>query len=80
MDKFDNWDRLMAVVGLLFVASARADAYIDPGTASVIYTVGLAPVLAFLAWIGRRVIRLFLSSKNKQSPEAESDEEAQPKQ
>ena len=76
MLKFEQWDRLIAVGGLLLAVSARAEAYIDPGSASVIYTVGLAPVLAFLAWLGRRVVRA-LARRGKEKTEEGSDEQTE---
>lgn len=75
MHKFHKFDRLVLVACLILAAGTHADAYIDPGTASVIYTVGLAPILAFLAWLGRRVIRLFLRGKGKETAEQAAGEE-----
>jgi len=77
MNRFDNWGRLIIMAGLFFSITAPAHAYIDPGTASVIYTVGLAPVLVFLAWLGRRIIRLIIHSKDKQTAEEETDTESE---
>ncbi len=77
MSRLNNWYKLAAVIGLLFAVIVPAWAYIDPGTASVIYTVGLGPVLVFLAWLGRRMIRIFIQSKKKASSEEEGGEESE---
>lgn len=65
------FDRLLVVLGLFFAVTACAHAYIDPGSASVIYTVGLAPILAFLGWMGRKVVRALRRSEPEESPEGE---------
>jgi len=61
-----KFDRLLLVSGLLLAISNCAHAYIDPGSASVIYTVGLAPILAFLGWMGRRVVRMLRRSDGEE--------------
>ena len=61
--------------GLLLALSPCAYAYIDPGSASVIYTAALAPILGFLAWFGRRVVRIFRRPEGEESDQHEGSEE-----
>ena len=66
-----NFDRLLLLFGLLLALNSCAYAYIDPGSASVIYTVALAPILAFLGWMGRRVVRMIRRSDGDEGVEDE---------
>ena len=60
---------------LLLAFDHCAHAYIDPGSASVVYTVALAPVLGFLAWFGRRVVRIFRRPEAEEGDQHEDSEE-----
>ncbi len=77
MSKLHSWGRLFLAMGLLVTMAVPAHAYLDPGTGSVIFTIGLAPVLIFLAWLGRRIIRVFIRSKKEQSAEDEGKQDAE---
>ncbi len=75
MRNTDCWDKVVLMASLCFASAQAAEAYIDPGTGSVIYAVGLAPVVALLAWLGRRIVGMFIRSREKEAPEAEQEEE-----
>jgi hypothetical protein len=66
-----RWHRIALAVSLCCALTPAAHAYIDPGTGSIVYTLALAPILAGLAWLGRRIVRLFTGRKEH---EAQSDE------
>jgi len=73
MLRMPRWHRIALAVSLCCALMPAAHAYIDPGTGSIVYTLALAPVLAGLAWLGRRIVRLLTGRKEQ---EAQSDEEA----
>lgn len=67
-------DRLLFAICLFLAAEVSAEAYIDPGTGSLIFAVGLAPILAFFGLLGRRIVRIFMRSNPEEEGEADNDE------
>ena len=70
MDRLGTRDKMLLFIGFLLAVNTRADAYIDPGTGSVAIAAACAPLLALLAWFGRRVVRLVTRSKSEPADEA----------
>lgn len=78
MRRADTTTRVIMVAIVLCSLAAPAWAYIDPGTASVVWAVGLAPLFGFLAWLGRRFIRLFVRHRpDEEGAEAAEEQDAQ---
>ena len=65
MGRHDSLDRFLLIAGFLATACTSAHAYIDPGTASAVWVAGLAPLLAFIAYIGRKIARMLSRGKNE---------------
>ena len=65
--------RLSALcVALLLAGTANAFAYVDPGTAGMLYQVGYALVLAVIGWFaGLRYVFARLFSRKAKSEEAD---------
>ncbi len=59
------------VTATLFVLAAPAHAYVDPGTASAAWAFGLAPVVGFLGWLGRSLLRKVLRRGKDEDEEAD---------
>ena len=65
---------IVVLVLAAVVVTAPAFAYVDPGTASAVWAFGLAPVVGFLGWIGRQVVRKLLR-RGGEDEEDEGEEE-----
>ena len=64
---------LILAVALLLGVTTCAYAYIDPGTASTIWVAGIAPIIAFLGYIGQKIVRLFVRRKPDQTDSSADD-------